>query len=326
MSRLVTIVSVGCALLLGNAFGQSTPLTTSVHVLDAGGNPIPDASIQVTYPDRSAQRYDTGRGSSDEDGRYAYSGRTFSRVYVVIQKQGFYESIYQQKAYRPGADGKRIFFDPEIEAVLKPIVNPIPMYARANFLEKIPAYDKPVGYDLMKDDWVSPYGEGRVSDLVFELRGTYQQWENHDCTLTLTFSNEGDGLIAFEGNEKEGSRLLSPHEAPEVGYLERKEWRRSITPVDGQRVHSYERIIEYDENLNYIVRVRTILDENGNIESAHYGKIYGDMVFDPTWERDSYLKFRAYYLNPTPNNRNIEFSVGESLIEGLRERDEPSLP
>jgi hypothetical protein len=63
---------------------------------------------------------------------------------------------------------------------------------------------------------------------------------------------------------------------------------------------------EYDANRIYLLRVRAVLDQSGNIVSAHYGEIYGD-----------FMQF-AYYLNPTPNDRNIEFDPKQNLLGGLQ--------
>ena len=57
---------------------------------------------------------------------------------------------------------------------------------------------------------------------------------------------------------------------------------------------------------NYFFRVRTVLDEHGNVKSALYGKIYGD-----------FMQF-TYYLNPTPNDHNIEFDPPRNLLGGRR--------
>ena len=54
----------------------------------------------------------------------------------------------------------------------------------------------------------------------------------------------------------------------------------------------------------------TKLDEHGNIISAQYGKIYGD-----------FLSF-TYYLNPTSNDRSIEFDPDKNLFGG-RDRFAP---
>jgi hypothetical protein len=61
-----------------------------------------------------------------------------------------------------------------------------------------------------------------------------------------------------------------------------------------------------DVHHNYYFRVRTKLDENGNVVSARYGKIYGD-----------FMQF-SYYLNPTPNDRNVEFDPKQNLITSLK--------
>ena len=80
--------------------------------------------------------------------------------------------------------------------------------------------------------------------------------------------------------------------------------RRPGQPVDTNR----------DENRNYFFRVRTVLDEEGNVKSALYGKIYGD-----------FMQFR-YYLNPTLNDRNVEFDPEHNLLEGLKSTEKVMEP
>jgi hypothetical protein len=64
------------------------------------------------------------------------------------------------------------------------------------------------------------------------------------------------------------------------------------------------RISNYDDKTNYFFRVRTVMDEKGDVKSAFYGKIYGD-----------FLQF-TYYLNPTPNSLNMEFDTHQNLLKG----------
>ncbi len=56
------------------------------------------------------------------------------------------------------------------------------------------------------------------------------------------------------------------------------------------------------------------MDERGNIVSAHYGKIYGD-----------FMQF-SYYLNPTPNDRNVEFDPKQNLLKNLKSDEGVSAP
>jgi hypothetical protein len=69
--------------------------------------------------------------------------------------------------------------------------------------------------------------------------------------------------------------------------------------------------------LGYFVRVRTILDENGNVKSALYGKIRGDIdLYVGTKAPQAGLGF-VYYLNPESNSRNVEFDPGQNLFKNL---------
>jgi len=62
--------------------------------------------------------------------------------------------------------------------------------------------------------------------------------------------------------------------------------------------------------------VRTVLDSNGNAKSALYGKIYGDTMM---------MNFH-YYLNPTPNDRNVEFDPKQNLLKNLKPDEGVSAP
>jgi len=53
----------------------------------------------------------------------------------------------------------------------------------------------------------------------------------------------------------------------------------------------------------YFLRVRTVTDQQGKISSANYSKIYGD-----------FMNF-TYYLNPTPNDRNIKSVPGGTCLK-----------
>jgi hypothetical protein len=60
--------------------------------------------------------------------------------------------------------------------------------------------------------------------------------------------------------------------------------------------------------------VRTAVDDRGKIVSTHYGKIYGD-----------FMQF-TYYLNPTPNDQNIEFDLKQNLLHGLQSFEQVPQP
>ena len=55
----------------------------------------------------------------------------------------------------------------------------------------------------------------------------------------------------------------------------------------------------------FLLRVRTVLDENGKVVSAHYGKIYPEQMNV------------LYYLNPEPNSRSLEYDPARNLLGKL---------
>jgi hypothetical protein len=172
------------------------------------------------------------------------------------------------------------------------------MYAK-KLNTHVPALDKPVGFDLMAGDWVAPYGKGANADILFVGHFDKHVDGESDFTLTVSFPNSDDGIQEFTEPDAEiGSFLRSSHEAPPDGY--QSHWVQADDRKPGKPIETNRA-----SNHNYYFRVRTVLDSQGNILSTHYGKIYGD-----------FMEF-TYYLNPTPNDRNVEFDPNKDLLSGL---------
>jgi hypothetical protein len=183
--------------------------------------------------------------------------------------------------------------------LLKKIGKPIPMYAK-RLNTHVPDLDKPVGFDLEAGDWVAPYGIGANADILFTGHFDKRVDGESDFTLTVNFPRVGDGIQEFKVPEaNKGSELRSPHEAPTNGY--QSQWVQTDNRKPGKPVETNR-----DPNRNYLFRVRTELDDKGNVKSALYGKIYGD-----------FMEF-SYYLNPTPNDLNVEFDPKQNLSKDLK--------
>ena len=209
-------------------------------------------------------------------------------------------------------------WNPVLELRLHKVRNPIPLYAKCFGAVapdvKIPEFGKPIGFDLLKTDWVKPYGKGEQSDFVFTInvqKGgvTKDGYQNYDASFSLGFSNEGDGIQSVYAFPKPGVRLL--REAPEHGY-ETNLVRKAYNHDDG----TYR---EHREDQNYYFRVRTKKDDKGNIVSALYGKIHDEIGWLGA------IRF-TYYLNPTPNDRNLEFAGKDNLFKPHWKENEPPAP
>lgn len=205
-------------------------------------------------------------------------------------------------------------WNPTVELQIMRVENPIPMYARS-YVNSIPGLympdvGKPVGFDLMKGDWIAPHGSGETCDVIFKLDVTSlgqrktDRGPMFDAVFSVAFTNEGDGLQAFYAHPREGNALRSPRFAPVAGYTN----QRVATAYE----HETDSYREEREDQNYFFRVRTRRDESGRIVSALYGKIYGEIDFGSKGD----LRFR-YYLNPTPNDRNLEFDPALNLFTNL---------
>ena len=72
----------------------------------------------------------------------------------------------------------------------------------------------------------------------------------------------------------------------------------------------------FDKRRNFAFRIRTRRDGNGKITSAYYGKIYGDINFKKLFGVDTEAVAAPsflYYLNLTPNDRNLEWDMKTNL-------------
>jgi len=230
----------------------------------------------------------------------------FADISFEAKTDGYYE-IWQQVNLQSPYDPAK--WNIEKTLVLKKIFKPIAMYAKKYSMAlKLPEYGKPIAYDLEIGDWIGPYGNGINKDIIFQKDYSDKGADGYYSKVTISFPKNGDGIQIYDVPDTEkGSALRSPHEAPLNGY--QPEITREVSALKGLPSK-----FEYDPNRIYFFRVRTSLDHNGNVVSAHYGKIYGD-----------FMQF-TYYLNPTPNDRNIEFDPKQNLLGGLHSFEQVQAP
>lgn len=277
----------------------------TLKVVNESSQPVAGANASVGYFSQS--RPASIDGLTDTNGIFVASHSAFSGLLgFTAKKSGYYTT--REPSYELGFTYDPIKWNPTQTIVLKKIVNPVPMYAK-RVESGPPISNEPVGYDLVVGDWFGPHGKGIQTDIIFTQESKRASFQDYDYKLTVSFPNSGDGIQEFPVSYKkmEGSTLRSTHEAPADGYQPRVVRLNVSHP--GQKL-----IFDYDENRVYFFRVRTVLDGNGNVKSALYGKIYGD-----------FMQFK-YYLNPTPNDRNVEFDPKQNLLKGLKPLEQVSEP
>jgi len=287
---LINLHVFGQTATLPSPFGPH-PWTADVRVIGEDGNPIAGADVSIGY-DLLAPSGQRGKGISwDEIKGLTDTNGTFNASHTDTSL-GLGINVNKSNYYTTHI-GCQFYFDekkwhPTFTLMLKKIGKPVAMYAKSVNLG-VPVFNRPVGFDLEAGDWVAPNGKGATTDFLFTVTNS---------TIVVSFPNAGDGIQGLTRDWNLGvSGLLSSHEVPTDGYQSQ-----------------YEQTHMPDPNRIYYFRVRTVLDSQGNILSTHYGKIYGD-----------FMQFR-YYLNPTPNDRNVEFDPKQNLLGGLKSFEQVTAP
>ena len=331
---LLTITSVV------NAFPTAK---ITIKVVDETGSPIANADAGINFETPKPLGQGAGininrkSGKTDFDGLFTAEGETTPQVSLGASHKEFYPSSSKFKQFT-GVSGFLAFrrhkpWNPTVELVLKKVLNPIPMYAvqmsggRPGEFPEIPVVGRFVGYDLAANDWVAPYGLGTHRDFLFRLDiERAVSINDHDVTLTLRFSRPGDGLLEYTPDISKGKSILRfPHHAPVNGYKDELVQHYERTP--GVSVTGSSGYPEFETN--YFFRVRTKLDNDGNVIGGLYGKIHGPInAHNYTLRiKDSnpFLSFN-YYLNPNDNDTNIEYDPTKNLFKGVPHRKKVADP
>ena len=352
MKTIILITSIIFAGFATNA-QQTHEAKITIRVIDESGNPITNVPVSSSTIDsyregtawwggvanyKDITVYTDGSGIATmvvpkTESSLTYGARNFPGYYWGGGGYNFKKSIAGQ--WQP--------WNPTVELVLKAIGVQVPMYARQVRERKIPNQGKPIGFDLMVGDWIHPYGNGELSDFVFQYdnvitktiantaptyNGHTRTWmrEVYDNRLTVKFSNEDDG-VQFVSSM--GGGLPLPRLAPIGGYqstLSKRDWLELTTnrvdlphPALFTVAHS-----DYQKDANYFFRVRTKKDANSKVVSALYGKVYGDFKIVSN-NGLTEINF-TYYLNSEPNSRNMEFDLKKNLFKNLKPLEQVTAP
>jgi hypothetical protein len=314
---------------------QGIPASVKLRVSDDAGSPVTNAAVDGCFLDISQSGARTSfQGVTDTNGIFLAKGDTVLGVYARFARDGFYPSTVKKTIeYTRRADGKgyeRIDrWNREIPILFKPIRNPIPMYAKAveyvqmrkNSKDRIGPYtlSSLVAYDLLKGEMLPPDGRGTVPDMEFKWKMAIGATNRigraleYDTLCEIRMPNAVDGICrgipdgAKGENRNEGSAYISAYEAPATGYTNAISFYRNIR---GTKAESND-----DQHYLYYFRIRTQTNEMGQVTNALYGKIYGQINGN-----------FAYFLNPTPNDRNVEFDPKRNLFTNLGEFEQVHRP
>lgn len=277
---------------------QTVNLTVKVHGND--GKPVDGARVRgYFFQDQvvDKQMKSSHQGITDGDGVVDLRGTEELYVDLKVTKPGYYESN-QRVNVRDGSNKS-------VAVLLREVRDPVAMYARKVKFQPV-VMGKEFGYDLLEGDYVSPYGSGKTTDLLLTIDYTERDAWNYEYYLSIRFSNLNDGLLSFKVQSAE-SEFKSDYLAPTSGYQQKWDFKR--ISIKGKQDKT-----NLDPLRNYYFRMRTVVDDQGEIESANYGKIYGE------------FPEIIYYFNPLVNDRNVEFDLQGDLLTGLKNEEKAKAP
>ncbi len=323
---MTTLAVICCASLARCEEYPKSHYVLEAQVKDDRGAPVATASIQGAKVALKKEGVPHGsnvriEAATDDKGKALLAFESLPGVGgVSIQKDGYYPSFHPVDWIRDthSSDYKAV-----LKVALKPVKKPIAMYAfdntgNARGIVKIPVIGESYGFDLMRGAALPPLGNGETSDFTFRVEGDWESIESYRLKLVVEFPHPKDGVVEFMTPQRRGkrepqmfgSRLISSYHAPEEGY------RGRLVRITGKPEQKQDARHQVDFHRNYYFRCRTKTDDQGNIISANYGKIYGDFNFDAAREEWGYratLLMMTTYFNPTPNDRNVEFDPKRNL-------------
>jgi hypothetical protein len=336
------------------SLNNGTPIfaaKATFKIIDEDATPIEGTSVHVAVWNHSHYKDQNNdfHGQSNNEGLFIVESNCQGNFEITVQKEGYYRSNYHHQPCDWSTmpkDGDRLQpWNPTVPIMLKKIGKPIPMIVRPakwNNISELPIMNEHLGFDLVVLDWLPPYGKGKRADIRVKAVRNEGDEKNYTANLTIEFPNKGDGVIAVPkilGGENE---LKYPRSAPLIGYSGEPLLRnlRHQEKID----ESLQKTIE---PFGYILRIRTEFDASGKVISALFGKIVDDSLttdeaLSPQWTKNPihfacasrpiekngvkstgcYFSF-SYYLNPTHNDRNLEFDMKNNLAPEAKWKDYP---
>ena len=192
-------------------------------------------------------------------------------------------------------------------------------------------------FDLMKGDWLPPYGKGEVADMRInsklritdkerKFRYSTKKVENvlfYELVNGITFGGGEDFVQSFNADATAGIKLRTAEDVKSANETTRVRGMRK--KIAKNKNWHCEYFTDSLPDRCYTFRIRSRRNEKGELVEAYYGKIYGDFEFEGDDKKGLIgVKF-LYYLNPKSLDRNLEWDMKTNLCPtaGKHESQQP---
>jgi|LSQX01.3.fsa_nt_gb hypothetical protein len=283
-----------------NAMTWGAKTKVTFLVVDYDGRSVSNANIRIYWTYDYTNKTKKCSKKTSKDGMVVLEEKSRGTFTYFVEKGGYYKSqgeySFDVRGETRIKGGRWEPWNPTVKIVLKEKRNPIPMVATA-YLAGVPIAGKPLGYDLEAGDWTSPHGSGKTADIeiTYNRVVTTNTIRRYKSTLSLAFPNPHNGCYVVK--KEDFSAFDKPYEA------EPPKERRVDFILDG----TDEKIIvddRLDANEVLVFRIRTEVDDQGEIVKCHYGFIDGPFKFATGPAKRLRLKS---VFNPLSLDRNLEW-------------------
>lgn len=272
------------------------------RIVDSDGKPVTNASVRCAFKvGAGASGLQDVYGVTDTNGLCAINGMCKAYMHYSVVKEGYYCSHgkvdYVETTRVPAViDSKWQPYGETRTVVLKRIKNPIRLRnPDARYRYKYPESGKWTGFDLVCGDWMPPLGNGKSADMMVRYVRAPRP-DGYFKSLDITFTNNpyaGVYLMDKDSYSEMDSVYEANTNGEYVGSL-RYEFERT---AKGNHMISELGLGQY-----LVFRIRTKVDDDGNLISAHYGRIMGALQY---LEKGG-MVLGPVFFNPTPNDTNLE--------------------
>ena len=278
------------------------------RVVDDVGRPVSGAKVDVFFDmaDRGEGRLVSG--ITDTNGVCVVEEKTVGVLKIEVSCDGYYRTLDEVCFITIGQEhevkgGKWQPWNMLKNEVLLPKKNPCAIKILSSWKDT-KELNKWIGFDLVKNDFVKPYGKGVEPDIqvMFEWDGIWDQKDYTGMALRIRFLSKFSG--GYYVDKVVGSEYSGVYQAERKGTFKSDFvfFERVLNRDKRGHVKSWERHL-FDSSKVLVVRSRCKLNDDGTLESAHYFQLKS--IRFAADERGAALKIISVY-NPTPNDTNLE--------------------
>ena len=300
---ILSVMALGATVLPNDAYAKIAFAQVWIKVVDQDGDVVPDAKIWGGFTCGGGMNdYVLVDGFTDTNGLYVAEGRCNEILRFEVRKEGYYRTSIKIEFWRTKSDpkvkdGKWQPYGETRTVVLKRIQNPHEMLGPdCPPQRKVKIYDKWLGFDLEKGDFLPPMGVGAESDMLvrFRLNGRMP----HDWSIMMDVSFTNNPYAGACRLKKDGWSDMKSSYYADTNAVYQTDFTFKYCHEKG--VYPYSDKLNQDEYM--IFRTRTKVDRDGKLVSARYGKLYGPWNFEDAGGSQIYKVF----LNAKDNDANLE--------------------